>query len=155
MKTIMAWMAALLTAASITAVAHAASGDILFELADAKVDDAITIWERVSGKKIYASQELRAMTLPGRVSARTRDSSEACRILEDALKTRAGIVIVQEKDGTLRARRTLDGLLNQHLRATEQEAQQASEPTLAVGLFSIAPPTPEPRPTAVMSVARF
>ncbi len=37
----------------------------------------------------------------------------------------------------------------------KKEANQASEPTLTVRPFSVAPPTPEPRPTTVVSVAHF
>jgi hypothetical protein len=37
----------------------------------------------------------------------------------------------------------------------KKEANQASEPTFTVRPFSVAPPTPEPRPTTVVSVAHF
>jgi hypothetical protein len=37
----------------------------------------------------------------------------------------------------------------------KRKANQASEPTPTVGPFSVAPPTPEPRPTTVVSVAHF
>lgn len=37
----------------------------------------------------------------------------------------------------------------------KKEANHASEPTLTVRPFSVAPPTPEPRHTSVVSVAHF
>ena len=47
----------------------------------------------------------------------------------------------------------LFGFVRVHTR--KKEANQASEPTLTVRLFSVAPPPPEPRPTIVVSVAHF
>lgn len=41
------------------------------------------------------------------------------------------------------------------VQSKKKESNQASEPTLTVRPFSVAPPTPEPRPTIVVSVAHF